>query len=97
MVLSGRGIAPAVAADCWTFPAPSGPAGSFTPFLPFHWGVWEFSQNKSAGKDLLEWLMQREQIEPGCVAAEGYDIPPLPQRGRLHRVGRRGATKRHNV
>jgi len=25
-----------VAADCWTFPAPRGPAGSFTPFLPFH-------------------------------------------------------------
>jgi ABC-type glycerol-3-phosphate transport system substrate-binding protein len=70
--------APAVAADCWTFPAPSGPAGSFTPFLPFHWGVWQFSRNKTAAKELLEWLMQREQIEPRCVASEGYDIPPFP-------------------
>jgi ABC-type glycerol-3-phosphate transport system substrate-binding protein len=67
-----------VASDCWTFPAPSGPAGSFTPFLPFHWGVWQASQNKPAAKELLEWLMQREQIEPRCFAAEGYDIPPFP-------------------
>lgn len=70
--------APTVAADCWTFPAPRGPAGSFTPFLPFHWGVWQASQNKTAAKELLEWLMQREQIEPRCIAAEGYDIPPFP-------------------
>jgi ABC-type glycerol-3-phosphate transport system substrate-binding protein len=67
-----------VAADCWTFPAPRGPAGSFTPFLPFHWGVWQFSKNQVAGKELLEWLMQREQIEPRCIASEGYDIPPFP-------------------
>ncbi len=67
-----------IASDCWTFPAPSGPAGSFTPFLPFHWGVWQFSRNQSAGKALLEWLMQREQIEPRCIASEGYDIPPFP-------------------
>jgi ABC-type glycerol-3-phosphate transport system substrate-binding protein len=70
--------APDVAADCWTFPAPAGPKGSFTPFLPFHWGVWKASQNKPAARDLLEWLMQREQIEPRCFAAQGYDIPPFP-------------------
>ena len=69
--------APEVAADCWTFPAPAGPKGSYTPFLPFHWGVWQFSQNKGAAKELLEWLMQREQIEPRCFAAQGYDIPPF--------------------
>jgi ABC-type glycerol-3-phosphate transport system substrate-binding protein len=69
--------APAVAADCWTFPAPSGPAGSYTPFMPFHWGVWQFSQNKTAAKELVEWLMQREQIEQRCIASEGYDIPPF--------------------
>lgn len=66
-----------VASDCWTFPAPRGPKGSFTPFLPFHWGVWKSSKNVSAGKELVEWLMQREQVEPRCVAAEGYDIPPF--------------------
>ena len=69
--------APQVAADCWTFPAPRGPAGSFTPFLPFHWGVWQFSKNQTAAKELIEWLMQREQVEPRCTVAEGYDIPPF--------------------
>jgi ABC-type glycerol-3-phosphate transport system substrate-binding protein len=68
--------APAVAADCWTFPAPSGPKGRYLPTLSFFWGVWSFSQNKSAAKDLITYLMQREQVEPRCVASEGYDIPP---------------------
>ncbi|MEJ0016595.1 MAG: extracellular solute-binding protein [Acetobacteraceae bacterium] len=67
-----------VASDCWTFPAPAGPKGSFTPFLPFHWGVWQFSKNQTAAKELIEWLMQREQVEPRCVVSEGYDIPPFP-------------------
>ncbi len=66
-----------IASDCWTFPAPTGPKGSFTPFLPFHWGVWQFSRNQTAGKELIEWLMQREQTEPRCTVAEGYDIPPF--------------------
>jgi ABC-type glycerol-3-phosphate transport system substrate-binding protein len=68
--------APQVAADCWTFPAPAGPKGRFLPTLSFYWGVYKFSSNKSAGKDLIEYLMQREQVEARCVASEGYDIPP---------------------
>ncbi len=66
-----------VASDCWTFPAPRGPKGSYTPFLPFHWGVWKFSKNQAAAMELIEWLMQREQTEPRCTVAEGYDIPPF--------------------
>ena len=42
--------APQVAADCWTFPAPAGPKGRFLPTLSFFWGVYKFSQNKSAGE-----------------------------------------------
>jgi ABC-type glycerol-3-phosphate transport system substrate-binding protein len=68
--------APQVAADCWTFPAPSGPKGRFVPTLDYFWGVYGFSQNKTAAKELVEYLMQREQVEPRCVATEGYDIPP---------------------
>jgi ABC-type glycerol-3-phosphate transport system substrate-binding protein len=67
---------PPVAADCWTFPSPSGPKGRFLPTLSFFWGVYGFSQNKSAAKDLITYLMQREQVEARCVASEGYDIPP---------------------
>ncbi len=68
--------APDVAADCWTFPAPSGPKGRFVPTQDYFWGVYKFSPNKSAGKDLLEYLMQRDNIEARDVAAQGYDLPP---------------------
>jgi ABC-type glycerol-3-phosphate transport system substrate-binding protein len=67
----------AVAADCWTFPSPAGPRGRFVPYLPFFWGIWSFSKNQSATKELLAWLCQREQVETLCNAVDGYDIPPF--------------------
>jgi ABC-type glycerol-3-phosphate transport system substrate-binding protein len=67
---------PTVGADCWTFPAPSGPKGRFVPTLSYFWGVYKFSQNKPAAKELIEYLMQPEQVEPRCVATSGYDLPP---------------------
>ena len=67
---------PPVAADCWTFPAPAGPKGSFSPILPFFWGIWQFSRNKRAAKELIDYLCQREQVEERC-AAQGYDVPPF--------------------
>jgi ABC-type glycerol-3-phosphate transport system substrate-binding protein len=68
--------APQVAADCWTFPAPSGPKGRFVPSLSYFWGVYQFSKNQSAAKELIEYLMQPEQVEQRCIATVGYDIPP---------------------
>ncbi|HEY4173767.1 MAG TPA: extracellular solute-binding protein [Rhodopila sp.] len=68
--------APQVAADCWTFPAPIGPKGRFVPTQSYFWGVYKFSQNKSAGKELVEFLMQRENVEARDNACEGYDLPP---------------------
>jgi hypothetical protein len=68
--------APQIAADCWTFPAPKGPKGRFEPTLSFFWGVYKFSQNKSAGKELIDYLMQRPQVEARCIASNGYDLPP---------------------
>ena len=65
-----------VAADCWTFPAPAGPKGRFLPTLSFFWGVYDFSRNKAAGKELVEFLMQRENVEARCDASDGYDLPP---------------------
>ncbi len=69
--------APTIAADCWTFPAPSGPKGRFAPYLPYFLGIWQFSQNKTAAKDLVEYLMQRENVEERCIAVSGYDLPPF--------------------
>jgi ABC-type glycerol-3-phosphate transport system substrate-binding protein len=68
--------APDVAADCWTFPAPSGPKGRFVPTLSYFWGIYKFSPNKSASKDLVEFLMQRDNVEARDNASEGYDLPP---------------------
>jgi len=69
--------APEVAADCWTFSPPAGPKGRFTPYLPYFWGIWSFSKNKAAAKDLIEYLLQRPLVEARCSVVEGYDIPPF--------------------
>lgn len=69
--------APQIAEDCWTFPMPKGPAGRFIPFNYAYYGIWEFGANKTAAKELATYLQEREQVEPRCVASEGYDLPPL--------------------
>lgn len=69
--------APKVAADCWTFPAPKGPKGRFLPLGAFSWGIWNFSTNKTAAKELIEFLSQRENVEARCQATQGYDVPPF--------------------
>jgi len=68
---------PAIAADCWTFPPPAGPKGRFNPYLPYFWGIWSFSPNQSAAKELIAYLCQREQVEQRDNAVDGYDIPPF--------------------
>ena len=70
--------APEVAKDCWTFSCPVGPKGRFVPMLTYFWGLWEFSPNKTASKDLMEYLMQREQVEARDKVVEGYDLSPFP-------------------
>jgi ABC-type glycerol-3-phosphate transport system substrate-binding protein len=67
---------PDVAADCWTFSAPKGPKGRYVPTATFFWGVWQFSPNQSAAKELIEYLMSREQVEARANVVDGYDIPP---------------------
>src|SRR6185369_12965314 len=69
--------APQVAADCWTFPAPAGPKGRFTPYLPYFWGIWNFGKNKTAAKELCEFLMDRPQVQARCTEVLGYDLPPF--------------------
>lgn len=69
--------APKVAADCWTFSSPKGPKGRYVPYVTFFFGVWKFSPNKTAAKELIEYLLQREQVEARCNIVAGYDIPPF--------------------
>lgn len=70
--------APQIAADCWTFSCPSGPEGRFVPSLTYFWGVWDYSPNKTATFDLIEYLMQREQVEARDNVVQGYDLSPFP-------------------
>ncbi len=67
--------APQVAEKVWHHPAPKGPRGRFGPYLPYYWGIWGFSQNKSAAKSLLTHLSQRSSAEQLVAASQGYDIP----------------------
>jgi ABC-type glycerol-3-phosphate transport system substrate-binding protein len=66
-----------VAEKCWTFPSPRGPKGRFDAAVPFFWGTWNFSPNKSAAKSLLTFLCQRSSVEQTVAASKGYDIPPF--------------------
>jgi ABC-type glycerol-3-phosphate transport system substrate-binding protein len=67
--------APQVAEQCWTHGMPAGPKGRFGPFLPFFWGIWAFSKNKSAAKSLLSHLSQPSSAERLVEASGGFDLP----------------------
>jgi hypothetical protein len=67
--------APAVAEQCWYMGMPRGPKGRFAPFLPFFWGIWNFSKNKPAAKSLLVHLSQPGAVEKLVAASKGYDLP----------------------
>jgi ABC-type glycerol-3-phosphate transport system substrate-binding protein len=69
--------APDVAKDCWTFSAPAGPKGRFVPSASFFWGVFQFSKNQQAAKELISYLMEREQVEARDNVVAGYDLPPF--------------------
>jgi ABC-type glycerol-3-phosphate transport system substrate-binding protein len=67
--------APQVAENCWTHGFPAGPKGRFGPFLPFFWGIWNFSKNVPAAKSLLAHLSSAPVVESMVVASGGYDLP----------------------
>jgi len=69
--------APKVAEQCWTHDTPKGPKGRFVGCLPYFWGIWSFSRNKQAAKDLLLYLSEKEQAHRLVNASQGYDLPPF--------------------
>jgi hypothetical protein len=66
---------PSVAEKIWHHPMPKGPKGRFVGQLPQFYGVWSFSKNKSAAKDLLLYISQKEQVAQLVEASFGYDLP----------------------
>ena len=66
---------PTVAEKIWHHPMPMGPKGRFVGQLPQFYGLWAFSKNKSAAKDLLLHMSQRESMAQLVEASFGYDLP----------------------
>jgi Bacterial extracellular solute-binding protein len=66
---------PKVAENCWTHAMPMGPKGRFVGQLPQFYGVWGFSQNKSAAKDLLLHISRKDSARQLVAASNGYDLP----------------------
>lgn len=69
---------PAVAAQLWHHDVPRGPKGRYRGTLPRANGIWKFSKNKSAAKDLLAHLLEKQQQYKLISASQGYDIPLFP-------------------
>jgi ABC-type glycerol-3-phosphate transport system substrate-binding protein len=67
--------APQVAEQLWTHGFPVGPKGRYAPFLPYFWGVWNFSKNQAAAKSLITFLSQPSSAEKMTNASQGYDLP----------------------
>jgi len=70
-----RRDAPQVAEQLWTHGMPSGPKGRYAPFLPYFYGIWNFSKNASAAKSLLIHLGHASSIEKMVAVSAGYDLP----------------------
>jgi ABC-type glycerol-3-phosphate transport system substrate-binding protein len=69
---------PAVGAQLWHHDTPAGPKGRYRGSLPYLWGIWNFSQNIPAAKELLLYLSQKEQTAELVKASHGYDLPLQP-------------------
>lgn len=69
---------PKVAEQLWHHDVPRGPKGRFRGALPRGNGIWKFAKNKSAAKDLLVWLLEKEQQFKLITASKGYDKPFFP-------------------
>jgi ABC-type glycerol-3-phosphate transport system substrate-binding protein len=85
--------APQIAEQIWHHGMPSGPNGRHGPFLPFFWGTWNFSKNKSAAKNLLRHLSQPASVEKMVAGSRGYDIPAFDKLTTLKTWGEIGPPK----
>ncbi|MGH7152810.1 MAG: ABC transporter substrate-binding protein, partial [Acetobacteraceae bacterium] len=68
---------PTIGEQIWHHPLPGGKYGRFLPWGPTFLGIWNFSRNKTAAKELITWLGERAQVEATLVTSQGYDVPPF--------------------
>ena len=62
--------APQVAADCWHFPCPAGPKGRYIPYNYCFYGAWAFGSNKTAAKELVQFLQETRRWRKGASPRE---------------------------
>ncbi len=63
------------ASKLWHHDSPRGPKGRFRGGLVYAWGLWNFSKNKSAAKDLMRYMTKRDEIAKLGPVGRGYDYP----------------------
>ena len=68
---------PDVARHLWHCDVPRGPAGRFRAFNSVFWGIWDFSENQPAARDLLRYVAEPEVVVAMLEASQGYDLPLL--------------------
>src|SRR5204863_35745 len=68
--------APKIAEQLWTFPTPTGPKGRHISGRYRYWGIWNFSPNKTAAKNLLLYLSSHEAIGKLLKGGQGLAVPP---------------------
>ena len=61
----------------WCHDLPQGPHGRYRNFIPNFWGIWYFSENISAAKDLLRHVATRDVTYQMSQVTDGYDVPLL--------------------
>ena len=88
---------PKVAEQCWTHAVPKGPKGRFVGQLPQFYGLWKFSKNKAAAKDLLLYISQKELIAQLVEASVGYDLPSFKTMYDLRHLEEGRAAGRHRL
>ncbi|MCY3702699.1 MAG: extracellular solute-binding protein [Rhodospirillales bacterium] len=66
---------PDVARHIWHCDSPRGPAGRFRTFNTIFWGLWDFSENQSAARDLLRYVAEPDVVAAMLEASQGYDLP----------------------
>ena len=70
---------PDIAKHFWHHDTPAGPHGRFRASAPFFWGVWKFSDNISAAKDLFRHVNRPEIVSKMLRASQGFDLPLIPK------------------
>jgi len=68
---------PETAAKLWHHDTPRGPKGRFRGALFYNFAVWKWGKEKKAAKELITYLLEKDQQWKILAAAQGYDMPQL--------------------